>query len=237
VPTEGWLVAALLYAGPGAVLSHATAAWWWGLIDAQPPRIEVSTPTRVRSCPEVHVHHPHSIAPVRHRRLPVASVARTIADMAARSTLSALRQMLAEADSRKILDVEAIEAELGPARRGSARLRQALSRHQPRLALTRSALERLLFELCESAGLPLPEVNAEVGWMTVDALWRDQRVIVEVDGKDAHSTPAQIDRDRRRELRLRALGFTVLRYTHAQLDEQRALVIADLSRALGSRAA
>ena len=27
--TEGLLAAALLYAGPGAALSHGTAAWWW----------------------------------------------------------------------------------------------------------------------------------------------------------------------------------------------------------------
>ncbi|MBV9800735.1 MAG: type IV toxin-antitoxin system AbiEi family antitoxin domain-containing protein [Solirubrobacterales bacterium] len=40
VPIEGRLVAALLHAGPGAVLSHATAAWWWGLVDKEPRRIE-----------------------------------------------------------------------------------------------------------------------------------------------------------------------------------------------------
>ena len=28
IPVEGRLVAALLYAGEGAVLSHRTAAWW-----------------------------------------------------------------------------------------------------------------------------------------------------------------------------------------------------------------
>lgn len=27
---EGELAAALLYVGPGAMLSHGTAAWWWG---------------------------------------------------------------------------------------------------------------------------------------------------------------------------------------------------------------
>lgn len=36
------LSAALLYAGPGAMLSHATAACWWGLLDQPPVRIEVS---------------------------------------------------------------------------------------------------------------------------------------------------------------------------------------------------
>src|SRR5438477_11232102 len=33
IPIEGELVATLLHAGPEVVLSHRTAAWWWGLID------------------------------------------------------------------------------------------------------------------------------------------------------------------------------------------------------------
>jgi predicted transcriptional regulator of viral defense system len=37
LPVEGELTAALLAAGPGALLSHATAAWWWGLIEE--PRV------------------------------------------------------------------------------------------------------------------------------------------------------------------------------------------------------
>jgi predicted transcriptional regulator of viral defense system len=47
--TEADLAAALLYAGPGAMLSHATAVWWWGLIDEQPKTISVSTPRRCKS--------------------------------------------------------------------------------------------------------------------------------------------------------------------------------------------
>jgi predicted transcriptional regulator of viral defense system len=42
------LTAAVLYAGPGAMLSHATALWWRGLIDHQPWPIQVSTPRRCR---------------------------------------------------------------------------------------------------------------------------------------------------------------------------------------------
>lgn len=51
VPIEGRLTAALLYAGPDAALSHATAAWWWKLIPRLPGMIHVSTLSRVRSCP------------------------------------------------------------------------------------------------------------------------------------------------------------------------------------------
>src|SRR5450755_3569457 len=54
--TEGDLAAALLYAGPGAALSHATALWWQGLIDRPPSVIDVSSPHRRRSLVHVRVH-------------------------------------------------------------------------------------------------------------------------------------------------------------------------------------
>src|SRR5690349_19310148 len=48
--------AAVLYAGPGAMLSHASALWWRGLIDKQPHPIQVSTPRRCQSLRVVKVH-------------------------------------------------------------------------------------------------------------------------------------------------------------------------------------
>src|SRR6202035_2625155 len=47
--TQSELTAALLYAGPGAALSHATAAWWLGLLETKPRRIHIATPRRCRS--------------------------------------------------------------------------------------------------------------------------------------------------------------------------------------------
>jgi hypothetical protein len=40
------LFEAVLYAGPGAMLSHTTAAWWQGLIDHPSPLTHVSTARR-----------------------------------------------------------------------------------------------------------------------------------------------------------------------------------------------
>ena len=50
------------------------------------------------------------------------------------------------------------------------------------LAETRSVLEQRFLVLCEGADLPLPEVNASVVGLEVDALWREQQLVVEVDG-------------------------------------------------------
>ncbi len=55
-------------------------------------------------------------------------------------------------------------------------------------------------------------------------------MVVEIDGHGGHASRAQMDRDRRRELRLRALGFTVVRYTETQLIEEPDRVARDLGK-------
>ena len=46
---EGHLVAALLAAGEGALLSHGTAAWRWRIIAAPPSVIELAVPRSARA--------------------------------------------------------------------------------------------------------------------------------------------------------------------------------------------
>lgn len=235
VPIEGRLVAALLYAGPDAVLSHATAAWWWGLIAEQPPVIELSAPRRIRRSNGVVVQRRARFDSTRHRRFPITTVAQTLLDYAGRADLLDVRRALAEADYRRWLDPEEVRAVLGRGRAGTATLRNALGRHEPQLARTRSWLEVAFVPLCESAGIPVPELNARLAGWPVDALWREERVVVELDGYNNHSTRAQMERDRRKELDLRVAGFLVIRYTRAQVIDQPELVAADLVARLAER--
>jgi predicted transcriptional regulator of viral defense system len=236
IPVEGRLVAALLSVGPEAVLSHATAAWWWGLTLTEPFRIHVSSPGRARSTPAICIHHPRHHERTRLRRFPITPVPRTLLDFASHSSLSEVRRALAEADYKGLLNVEELKAVLTRGRPGAGKLRRALKTHEPRLALTRSAPERRFLALCERAGIPTPEVNARVGRMTVDALWRPERLVVEVDTYGTHGSPQRMERDRRRELHLRAAGYRVVRYTDVQINQQPELVAADLSQQLGPTA-
>ena len=232
---EADLAEALLYAGPGAMLSHGTAAWWWGLIDNQPSTISVSTPRRCRSRRRIKVHQRRDYCErAWHRRMPVTTVAQSLLDYAAEAPLNRVRVALANAEYHDLLDVEEVQTLLGPGRRGGAKLRKALKRHQPQLARTRSPVEVTFFELCESFDLPIPEVNVRVARWTVDFFWRVARVIVEVDPYGNHHTPAQIDRDRRKDLALRAADLAVLRYSRDQVEQTPAVVAADVIAALAA---
>jgi predicted transcriptional regulator of viral defense system len=233
ITIEGRLWAALLYAGEGAVLSHTTAAWAWQLIDAEPTRIHITVPGRRSSLPDVRVHHSRKVDRATCRDLPVTSVARTLVDIAAMLPYRQIRRALAEAEYRNLLEPAEVLAVTRPGRRGSRALRLALAHHLPELAETLSILEERFLELCQVAGLPLPTVNAKIGGMRVDALWREQRLVAELDGAPAHGGWAQASRDRERELALRSLGFRVVRYTWKQITERAAEVAADLRRLLG----
>ena len=224
----------VLYAGPNALLSHTTAAWLWKIIETEPTRIHVSVPGRLPSLPEVRAHHPRELTPVRHHRFPVTSVTRTLLDLATMLTARQLRRALAEADFRGLLEPAELRAALGRGRPGSRLLQTALASHLPELAETLSALEERFLELCKRAALPQPEVNARVGRFTVDAVWRDQRVAVELDGAAAHGGWAAIKRDRQRELALRALGFSIVRYTWEQVTKRQTEVAEDVRTLLAA---
>jgi very-short-patch-repair endonuclease len=239
LPVEGELTAALLAAGPGAVLSHATAAWWYGLIDNQPDLIEISVPGRRRAPPAgLKFHHPLHLERAHYRRLPITPPIQTLLDFAAGATIDEVRRALAEAEFQKLLDVVGVRQALGRGRPGSATLRAALNRHQPELAKTRSQLERAFLTLCEATGLPMPEFNVYLWGYLVDAVWREQRVVVELDGLQGHRTPAQLEKDHERDLVLRQHGFAGRRYTWQQVTKRPQQVFADLPgavRALATR--
>jgi very-short-patch-repair endonuclease len=235
--TEGRLLAAILYAGPGAAMSYASATSWWAFIPSLPHTTDVTSPHRRRSLNGVRVHHVKQVDRVMHRGLPVTPVARTLLDFASVAPLERVRSAVAEADFKRLLDLEAIDAITGVGRPGSATLRRALSLHRPEYARTLSPLEDLLLDVCRRHRIPFPEVNVNVRGYRVDALWRTERVVVEADGGDGHGTRAQMERDRERDLALRGAGYLVLRYTWRQVKTRPTAVAADIRRALKAHGA
>jgi hypothetical protein len=229
---EGELSSALLQAGPGAALSHVTAAWWWELLRYRPDRTHVSARSRRASTGALRVHRPSRIEPRWHRGLPVVSVTQALVQIAPICSFAAVRRALAQADRRGALDRAALDRALAQRPRGAARLRQAPDHHLPQLAETMSPLEERFQVLCARHGIPLPELNVEIRGYVVDAFWPDANLVVELDGREVHGTPAAVVEDRRRELALRGTGVEVIRYGSEQVDYQDDLVAPDVRAAI-----
>jgi very-short-patch-repair endonuclease len=93
---------------------------------------------------------------------------------------------------------------------------------------TRSDLERLFLRLCRAHDIPKPEVNVRIGPYEVDFLWREARLVVEVDGWKYHSNRRAFEADRARDRELARRGLLVLRFTDRELSRQPDAVAASL---------
>jgi very-short-patch-repair endonuclease len=101
------------------------------------------------------------------------------------------------------------------------------------LGLVRSELEERFQAFLLNDGLPRPTTNAKIEGLEVDCAWRDERLIVELDGRAIHDATDVFESDRARDRRLEAAGWHVIRITWRQLHETPDDVEADMRRLLG----
>jgi very-short-patch-repair endonuclease len=185
----------------------------------------------VRDIKNIHVRRERHLPRLTHNGLPTTTASQALLDFAAATDQpNLLRLALANADYHDLLDITELQRLTGRGIPGSAALKTALKIHLPELAQTRSDLEVLFLTFCQKHRLPIPQTNVYVEGHLVDALWPDQKVIVEVDGLKGHRTRAQLESDHDRDLHLRAAGYIVLRYTRRQLEAHATQVAADLAR-------
>jgi very-short-patch-repair endonuclease len=242
--SDGARMAAVLACGPGAVLSHRSAAAAWGLRPSSRACAEVTTTHRGRGGrPGIEVRHVRSLvfADVDELRgVPITAVARTLVDLAGVLSADALERAVHEAEVLRFLDAAAVRdaADRAPNRRGSGRLRAALEAGDP--GDTRSRLEERFLALCRCGRLPRPRLNVHVALfdrlIEVDALWRPERLVVELDGRAAHRTARAFEADRRRDAALAAEGYVVLRLTWKRLAQEPDAVVRELRTILAARA-
>ncbi|HEX6696838.1 MAG TPA: hypothetical protein VF080_08590, partial [Solirubrobacteraceae bacterium] len=142
---EGHLVAALLAAGDGALLSHGTAAWRWRLIPAPPSVPEIVVRRSHAEMTGITVFVSRNLRPgdsTHNGRFPATSVARTLLDLAVRYDRRALLRALAEAEFQHDLRPADVDRTLRRGHPGSANLRAALREHAPGYGEMKSRLER-----------------------------------------------------------------------------------------------
>jgi very-short-patch-repair endonuclease len=232
-------MAAVLACGELAVLSHGSAAAAWGLVPDENGTVHVTVVDGVgHRRPGIRAHRStlvrEEVAYL--QRIPITSPARTLLDLAADVPTAMLERALEDARRRRLVTKRSLDAAISSGRPGAPTLRALMqSEHGP--ALTRSAAEERLVDLIRAAALPAPEHNVRIGPYELDVVWREARLVVEIDGFAYHSSRQAFERDRRRDATLAATGWTVIRVTWRQLEEEPAAVIARLAAALAKELA
>jgi len=245
VSKQGWWMAAVLASGPGAVLSHQTAAALWSLRGYSGGAVHVTLARKSTSSKRIRRH--RSQVPIDERTekegIPMTSIHRTIFDLAATAAVDEVVAMIKEAEYLNLWDRlslwDLLERYAG--KRGSRNLRSALKRitEEP-VGRKRSRLEERFAPFLRRYRLPLPRFN---DWVLldnkpyrVDCHWPNTRLIVELDGWEGHSSRSAFQDDRARDRALKVAGYSVVHLTWAQLDSEPAQIATDLRKILGRAA-
>jgi hypothetical protein len=218
---EGRWMAAVLASGPGAALSHRSAAALWGFGKEHPAYIDVSVarPSEARIT-GVRCHRRPSLPSQEvdlRRGIPLTAPVRTFLDLATVTGPKTLERSINEADKLDVIDADALRRALDDhaGEPGIRLLRHVLDKHTFRLS--DDELERLFRPLAAAAGLPTPLTKHMVNRFEVDFFWPNLGLVVETDGWRYHRTPSAQTRDALRFQIHVANGLTPLRFSHHQV--------------------
>lgn len=236
-------MAALLYAGPGSLITGAAAVRRHNLRCAGLNEVDVLVPVGVRRQSSEFVRIVHT------SRMPLkclstdgirfALLPRAVADAARGMTrLSDTRAVVAEAIQRGRCDLASLITELndGPVA-GSRFYRAALAEISEGI---RSAAEADMKALIDKSDLEKPMYNAELYAVDgtflgiADAWWQRAGVAAEVDSRQYHLSPDDYERTVMRHNRMEAHSINVLHFLPSTLKRQASTVIADLRGAIES---
>jgi predicted transcriptional regulator of viral defense system len=230
--------AAVLACGPGAVLSHLSAAALWGFVKGWEESFEV-TVARDRRPEGIHVYR----APlgrgetIRQLGIPVTIPARTVLDCAHGLDDRRLTRLVNEAFVSPPYLKEAALAEVlnrHPNHRGARRLWHYAEEGHGR---TRSDLEDKFVAFVERFDLPMPELNFPMDGRVLDAFYPDERVIVEIDSYGFHKPRAVFEADREKDAAATAKGLATVRLTDRRMERDGPGAAGELRQTLERRAA
>lgn len=221
---HGRCLAAVAACRPNALLSHASAAWLWGLLSPCPTVPEVTVPRRGHQRDGIRVHHALTLTDgdrAECERIPVTTVACTLLNLAAGGSRWHLDTAIQRAERTGLLDLGPIDAVLE--RRmgapGTKPLRSAIEIYRDD-NFFRARSERLFLALVKQAGLPRPSINHFVAGHEVDAYWEQERFAVEVDGWEAHRSRASFESDPLRIENLKLAGIEAIRVTARRIERE-----------------
>ena len=236
------LLAAVLACGPAAVLSHRSAAELWNLLEVRKGfAIQVTVPGHAIEGPKgIYVHKTASLSRWEYDEvdgIPVTSAARTVFDLASQATQGEIeaayeRGLIEKHYTRDDMIKMAMRHK---GRRGITKVRRLIDRDAPPSITIREA-HRMLLELIRSSSLPHPKTEVPIGRYRADILWPETKLIVEMDSTKWHNSPGRVERDKRRDAELAALGYQTIRVTWNDLTKEPVATISRIAAVYATRA-
>lgn len=236
--TRGRWMAAVLSAGPDAVLSHRAAIALWDLRPVPSGPIDVTVPGRRRkSHAGVRIHNVRALHPDDRTvtdGIPVTSPHRALLDYAEVAQFQQLRLALDAGDRRDLLDGREFEAlyDRARGRRGVKPLKAAVAELRGSAPWTQSELERRFLALIRERGLPEPQTNVFVHGFLVDVWWAHARLVVELDGYEFHKGRRKFNSDRVQDTKLQLANCMSIRVTQARIELNPEALMDDVVRGL-----
>lgn len=236
---HGECLGAVLACGRGALLSHYSAAWLWGLARHSPSPFHVTAPSPRSARPPLRLHRSASLTDADRalvHNIPVTSPARTLLDQAAELDRRRLDRMLERSEELGLIDVRKIDDVVARNRghRGARSLGEAVAGYRPP-RFTRSEAERSLLDRIERRGLPAPPTGFNLLGHELDFFWDDLRLVVELDFFETHGTRGAFVRDRERREQLQRAGYTVSIVTGEVFESEPEQVIERLAALIERR--
>lgn len=247
-PTERqWQIAALVYAGEGAMLTGLGGARLYGIRSGDAPmtvHVLIPEPRRVLSTPKIVIERTRRVpAAITRDGLAVAPLVRCLTDWARRvKRLSTIAAVLAEAVRRGMVQAEALRQELDQGcRKGSAAPRRVMQAVEDGVW---SAAEYEVREFWRSwDDLPAIEWNVKLYdehgtfLAIVDGFVEEVGFVLQIDSVEHHfATPEQVQETLEYHRRLRAAGLHVLSARPAQRRKDPEGLHADILDALATAA-
>ena len=242
IPGRGaWLWAALLAAGPGAVLSYQTAAELNGLSDEPTSPIHVTVPAQrhLIAVSGVYLHRSGRAgeAVLGGSRPPRTRVEETVLDLTQTAkTFDDVCGWVTRAIARELTD----ETRLNAAMKARQRLRWRADLHE--LIVAAAGGDHSVLEFRDHRDVErahrLPESARQVAFTTRDGrrgrrdrVYSEHGVVIELDGRLAHR-PEDKWRDKTRDNAAAVAGKQTLRYGWAQVKWQPCATAAEVARVL-----
>jgi very-short-patch-repair endonuclease len=212
---RGWYLAALAAGGQRAALSHRTAAAVHGMLDPS-RQLHLTVPRTAKGIRGIRIHRPRTLRPddiVVVEGLRVTSPARTLLDLADFRSRRMLERAIDQAEFHR-LHLPLGDVNDRTRRRPRSRLlRAVIADHVAGSTITESEAEELFLAIVRRAGLPLPELQVSLWGRRRDFVFREARVVVEVDGRQAHDRDGAFERDALRDAEVVVNGHRPLRFT------------------------